>query len=196
MRMTDEQKAAARAVIVNAAGRRFRADGLAGVGIDALAREAGQTSGAIYAHFSSKAEVFAAVVSAGLARLKAGIERCRAAAPGWARVFALQYLSTHHRDQVADGCLLPSLSADVARSNEELRSAYAAEFETAIQALAEGCTGPTAEERRQQAITLFVLGAGGILLSRAVPAGSLSDEILKAASRAVSATGCGTRSSP
>ncbi len=186
MRMTDEQKAAARAVIVNAAGRRFRVDGLAGVGIDALAREAGQTSGAIYAHFSSKAEVFAAVVSAGLVRLKAGIERCRAAGPSWARLFALQYLSKQHRDQVAEGCLLPSLSADVARSNEQLRSAYAAEFETAIQSLSEGCPGSTAEERRQQAITLFVLSAGGILLSRAVPTGSLSDEILEAASRAAS----------
>ena len=186
MRMTDDQKAAARAVIVNAAGRRFRVDGLAGVGIDALARESGQTSGAIYAHFSSKAEVFAAVVSAGLARLKAGIERCRSTGPGWARIFALQYLSKQHRDQVADGCLLPSLSADVARSNEELRSTYATEVETAIMALSEGCPGPTAEERRQQAITLLVLGTGGILLSRAVPSGSLSDDILEAASRAVS----------
>ncbi|MCZ8261086.1 MAG: TetR/AcrR family transcriptional regulator [Beijerinckiaceae bacterium] len=186
MRMTDDQKAAARAVIVNAAGRRFRVDGLAGVGIDALARESGQTSGAIYAHFSSKAAVFAAVVGAGLGRLKAGIERCRSTGPGWARVFARQYLSKQHRDQVADGCLLPSLSADVARSNEELRSAYAVEVETAIMALSEGCSGPTAEERRQQAITLLVLGTGGILLSRAVPAGSLSDDILEAASRAVS----------
>lgn len=187
MRMTDDQKAAARAVIVNAAGRRFRVDGLAGVGIDALARESGQTSGAIYAHFSSKAAVFAAVVGAGLGRLKAGIARFRSTGPGWARVFALQYLSAQHRDQIADGCLLPSLSADVARSNEELRSAYAAEFEMAILALSEGCPGPTAEERRQQAITLLVLGTGGILLSRAVPAGSLSDDILEAASRAASA---------
>jgi TetR/AcrR family transcriptional repressor of nem operon len=186
MRMTDEQKAAARTVIVNAAGRRFRVDGLAGVGIDALAREAGQTSGAIYAHFSSKAAVFAAVVGAGLGRLKAGIERCRPAGPGWARVFARQYLSGQHRDQIADGCLLPSLSTDVARSDEDLRSAYAAEFESAIQVLSEGCTGSTAEERREQAITLLALGAGGVLLSRAVPAGRLSDEILEAASRAAS----------
>jgi len=186
MRMTDEQKSAARTVIVNAAGRRFRVDGLAGVGIDALAREAGQTSGAIYAHFSSKAAVFAAVVSTGLGRLKAGIERCRPAEPGWARVFALQYLSGQHRDQIADGCLLPSLGADVARSDKDLRSAFAAELESAIQMLSEGCTGSTAEERREQAITLLVLGAGGVLLSRAVPAGLLADEILGAASRAAS----------
>ena len=58
-----------------------------------------------------------------------------------------------------------------------------------------GLVADLALERRQQAITLFVLGAGGILLSRTVPAGSLSDEILEAASRAVNATGCGTRRS-
>lgn len=184
MRMTDEQKAAARAVIVNAAGRRFRVDGMAGVGIDALAREAGQTSGAIYAHFASKAAVFAAVVDAGLARLRAGMERCRAAGAGWAKVFARQYLSAPHRDQIADSCLLPSLSADVARGDMALRSAYAGELAIAIETLAEGCPGGTAAERRQQAIALLVLGAGGLLLSRAVPAGSLADEILAAATAA------------
>ncbi|MCA3628457.1 MAG: TetR/AcrR family transcriptional regulator [Methylobacterium sp.] len=186
MRMTDEQKAAARAVIVNAAGRRFRTDGLAGVGIDALAREARQTSGAIYAHFPSKAAVFAAVVEAGLARLLAGMERARSMGKGWARMFTQQYLSAQHRDQIAEGCLLPSLSADVARGDGELRAAYAAEFEKAVETLAEGCPGATAEERRRQAIAMLVLGAGGLLLSRAVPPGPLADEILAAALDAAS----------
>lgn len=184
MRMTDEQKAAARAVIVTAAGRRFRVDGMAGVGIDALAREAGQTSGAIYAHFASKAAVFAAVVDAGLVRLRAGMDRCRAAGPGWARVFARQYLSALHRDQIADGCLLPSLSADVARGGAELRADYAAALDAAIATLAEGCAGATPEERRAQAIQVLVLGAGGLLLSRAVPPGALADEILAASDKA------------
>jgi AcrR family transcriptional regulator len=184
MRMTDEQKTAARAVIVTAAGRRFRVDGMAGVGIDALAREAGQTSGAIYAHFASKAAVFAAVVDAGLARLRAGMERCRAAGAGWARVFARQYLSAQHRDQIADGCLLPSLSADVARGDMALRSAYAADLVRAIDTLAEGCPGATEAERRQKAIVLLALGCGGVLLSRAVPAGPLADEILAATTAA------------
>ncbi|MCZ8316064.1 TetR/AcrR family transcriptional regulator [Phreatobacter sp.] len=182
--MTDEQKAAARAVIITAAGRRFRVDGMAGVGIDALAREAGQTSGAIYAHFTSKAAVFAAVVDAGLARLRAGMERCRAAGAGWARVFVRQYLSAQHRDQIAEGCLLPSLSADVARGDMDLRSAYAADLARAIDTLAEGCVGATEAERRQTAIALLALGAGGLLLSRAVPAGPLADEVLAAATAA------------
>lgn len=184
MRMTEDQKAAAQALIVNAAGRRFRVDGLAGVGIDALAREAGQTSGAIYAHFASKAAVFAAVVSTGLVRLKAGIERFRAAGPGWARVFAGEYLSNRHRDQIADGCLLPALSADVARGDTDLRSAYADALSRAIEALSEGCPGKTAEERRRQAMSLLALSAGGILLSRAVPTGPLADEILEASRQA------------
>lgn len=185
MRMTDDQKAAARAVIVTAAGRRFRVDGMAGVGIDALAREAGQTSGAIYAHFTSKAAVFAAVVDAGLKRLRAGMERCRAAGSGWARVFAAQYLSRPHRDQIAEGCLLPSLSADVARGDPALRTDYATAFEQAITTLAEGCPGATQEERRAQAIQIMILGAGGLILSRAVPPGALADDVLSAASEAV-----------
>ncbi len=185
MRMTDEQKAAAQAVIVTAAGRRFRVDGMAGVGIDALAREAGQTSGAIYAHFSSKAAVFAAVVDAGLQRLRAGMDRCKAAGTGWARVFAAQYLSRLHRDQIAEGCLLPSLSADVARGDPTLRTDYATAFEQAITTLAEGCPGMTSEERRSQAIQILVIGVGGLLLSRALPSGTLADDVLSAAGESV-----------
>ena len=187
MRMTPDQKEAARAVIVAAAGRRFRVDGMAGVGIDALARDAGQTSGAIYAHFTSKADVFAAVVAAGLARLLGGVERARAAGAGWARLFSRQYLSREHRDQIADGCLLPSLSADVARSDPALRASYASQVETVIACLADGCSGMTPEARRQQAIGLLVLGAGGLLISRAMPSGALADEILSAAEQAVDA---------
>lgn len=180
MRMKPEQKQAARMAIVEAAGRRFRLEGRAGVGIDALAAEAGQTSGAIYAHFGSKAEVFAAVVEAGLQRLVAGIERTRTAGGAWVAAFATGYLSRGHRRSVAEGCALPSLSADVARAPAEVRQVYAEALEEAIALLASGCNEPTSEEQRVGAVAILALAAGGMLLSRAVPDGPLADEILQA----------------
>ena len=186
MRMKPEQKQAARAAIVEAAGRRFRLEGRAGVGIDGLAAEAGQTSGAIYAHFGSKAEVFAAVVEAGLQRLNAGIARTRATGGAWVAAFAAGYLSRGHRRSVGEGCALPSLSADVARAPAEVRQVYADGLDRAIRALSEGCAGATPEQRRAQAIAVLALSAGGILLSRAVPDGPLAEEILAACKAATS----------
>ena len=48
----------ARERLVEAAGRGFRTGGFGGAGVDALAKGAGLTSGAFYAHFDSKAEAF------------------------------------------------------------------------------------------------------------------------------------------
>jgi TetR/AcrR family transcriptional repressor of nem operon len=192
MRMKPEQKQAARAAIVEAAGRRFRMEGRAGVGIDALAAEAGQTSGAIYAHFGSKAEVFAAVVATGLRRLVAGIERTRASGGSWVTAFAAGYLSRGHRRSIAEGCALPGLSADVARAPADVRQTYAGSLEEAITFLAAGCDRPTPEEQRAGAVAILALAAGGILLSRAVPDGPLADEILDACRKAA-ATLAGSR---
>ena len=48
----------ARKRLIEAAGRGFRTGGFGGIGVDGLAKEAGLTSGAFYAHFGSKTEAF------------------------------------------------------------------------------------------------------------------------------------------
>src|SRR6266581_1082619 len=63
----------ARARLVEAAGRGFRTGGFGGAGVDALAKGAGLTSGAFYAHFDSKAEAFRLAVVDGLSFLRGGI---------------------------------------------------------------------------------------------------------------------------
>ena len=54
MRHKGVDKETTRRKVTEAAGRKFRKHGYAGVGIDALAKAAGVTSGAIYGHFGSK----------------------------------------------------------------------------------------------------------------------------------------------
>jgi AcrR family transcriptional regulator len=54
----DEQVAANRAALLDAAGRVFRRDGYAGATIDAIADDAGFTKGAVYSRFGSKADLF------------------------------------------------------------------------------------------------------------------------------------------
>lgn len=71
------KKEETRARILAGAGRAFRSQGYGGSGVDGLAQAAGVTSGAFYAHFSSKADAFRESVVAGMRELEAGIELSR-----------------------------------------------------------------------------------------------------------------------
>ena len=57
MRYTKDQKQATRQRILEAAGRRFKQDGIDGAGVATLMSDAGLTNGAFYAHFSSKEDL-------------------------------------------------------------------------------------------------------------------------------------------
>ncbi len=175
MRMRPDQREAARKTLIEAAGRRFRRDGMAGIGIDAIAKATGQTSGAVYAHFAGKAELFAAVVEDGLRRLEASAVAQRAAGGDLAS-FAARYLSMTHRDAVEEGCLLPALSADIARAPDAVRTLYARRLRDVAHALAP-------PEREQTALAVLALCAGGILLARAT-ADAAEAEVILAGCRA------------
>lgn len=179
MRMTPENKDKARTAIVEAAGRLFREQGLAATGIDSIARETGQTSGAFYAHFPSKAEVFRDTVEAGFARLLAGIRRSRDVGAGrWANVFARAYLSPARRDAVGQGCLLPTLANDAARAARDTHRLFGNQLTEAARELANGCGDD--ERAEERAFAILALCAGGIMLARAIPDGAASDRMLKA----------------
>jgi TetR/AcrR family transcriptional repressor of nem operon len=58
-----EHKQATRQRIIEAAGQRFKQDGIDGSGIAALMADAGLTNGAFYAHFASKEDLVASVIA-------------------------------------------------------------------------------------------------------------------------------------
>lgn len=186
MRMTQESKNKARATIVDAAGRLFREQGLAGTGVDAIAREVGQTSGAFYAHFPSKADVFRDAVDAGFARLISGIRRSgEAGGAHWAKRFAARYLSAARRDSVGQGCLLPTLANDAARAGRDAHHLFGKMLAQAASELAKGCG--EGERNEDRAFAILALCAGGLMLARAVPDAATSDRMLKACREAADA---------
>src|SRR6187200_1020720 len=63
MRYSKGHKQATRERIVEAAGRRFKQDGIDGAGIATLMSDAGLTNGAFYAHFASKDDLVATTVT-------------------------------------------------------------------------------------------------------------------------------------
>src|SRR5438270_10783923 len=63
MRYGKDQKQATRQRILQAAGRRFKQDGIDGAGVATLMSDAGLTNGAFYAHFASKEDLVANVLA-------------------------------------------------------------------------------------------------------------------------------------
>ena len=109
MRYPKDQKQATRQRILEAAGRRFKQDGIDGAGIAAVMSDAGLTNGAFYAHFASKEDLVAAAVAG---QLREQRESLSAVAPGRAGVeqYVRAYLSAGHRDNPGTAARPPPCS--------------------------------------------------------------------------------------
>ena len=109
MRYGKDQKQATRQRILEAAGRRFKRDGIDGAGVATLMSDAGLTNGAFYAHFDSKEDLVANVLADQLRAQRQSVD-AQAAGSGGLEAFIRSYLSPEHRDQSADGCPRPRCS--------------------------------------------------------------------------------------
>lgn len=178
------QKEESRRRIVESAGRGFRAHGYGGLGVDALAKDAGVTSGAFYAHFKSKADAFREAVALGLEGLRGRVERMRAENPsGWRAAFIDYYVGDRRTVDIANSCTLQNLTGEVARADSEAKRVYGAELERLIAATADGFDEGTPAERRAKAIAMLAILVGGVSMARAVSDETLSGEIAAAVER-------------
>jgi TetR/AcrR family transcriptional repressor of nem operon len=89
------------------------------------------------------------------------------------------YLSDAHREDAGHGCVMPSLSSDVARAGAPVHEAYRQRILEVIAALAPTMRG-TQEERTAQAWTLVASIVGAITIARALPAGDEAHALLDA----------------
>ena len=77
-----DHKSQTRRRMIEAAGRRFKSDGIDGSGIATLTSDAGLTNGAFYSHFASKDDLVAAVAADQLETQCAAIEAIGRGAAG------------------------------------------------------------------------------------------------------------------
>jgi TetR/AcrR family transcriptional regulator, transcriptional repressor for nem operon len=185
MRYPSQHKAETRKKILTAAARLFRERGYDGVGVDAIMNEVGLTAGGFYAHFSSKEALFAEAVTTALGRGQA-LRAAKSASidpTDSLRALINGYLNRTHRDMVGEGCPLPVLTPDVARSDASTRESYEQQFLhylSEIEALLP--QGSTASHDR--ALAFMAQCVGGLMLARAVKDEQLSNRILKACRQA------------
>jgi TetR/AcrR family transcriptional repressor of nem operon len=185
MRYTAEHKQETRARILDAAARIFRREGYDGSGIDGLTEAAGVTNGAFYGHFKSKGEAFQTVVQLGLEQLRIGIAGLKTKhGKRWIKRFVEFYLGPKRTCDLGQACALPSLSPEIVRADQDIRSTYEHELRRIIDEVASGLPEGTPNERSDTAIAMLALLAGGVTLARAVPDPQLSERIAKAVGHA------------
>lgn len=121
MRYSASHKLETREKLLQSSALSAKKTGFSTIGVDGLMKAIGLSGAAFYSHFSSKDDLFSAIVERelrqSLERLggegtqdRERLERC-----------LKHYLSMPHVEQPEAGCALPALGAEIARSGEEVR---------------------------------------------------------------------------
>ena len=177
MRYGKDQKQATRQRILEAAGRRFKQDGLDGAGVAAVMSDAGLTNGAFYAHFASKEDLIANVLAD---QLRAQRHRFDAQPLDRAGLQAIirAYLSPQHRDESADGCPSAALLDEIARRPAATRDVFTDELLDTADDIAARIDPADPEAAQLDALAIFGLLIGTLQLARALTDRDLSDQLL------------------
>jgi TetR/AcrR family transcriptional repressor of nem operon len=155
--------------IINAASQGFRSHGYAGIGVDGIAKEAGVTSGAFYAHLGSKDGAFEAALSAGLDEVIVAIpEFQRQHGKQWVVAFSDYYLGQAHRDNLSCGCAMTTLSPEVVRTKPEFHAIYEEKMINIVELMAKGLNGASHEECLSRGWAVLGVLIGGLTIVRAV----------------------------
>jgi TetR/AcrR family transcriptional repressor of nem operon len=177
MRYGKDQKQATRQRIVEAAGRRFKQDGIDGAGVATLMSDAGLTNGAFYAHFASKEDLVANVLADQLRAQRHSFDSQPSDRAG-VEAFIRSYLSPQHRDQCVDGCPSAALLDEIARRPAATRQVFTDELMGVIDDIASRLDPTDAEAARTDALTIFGMMIGTLQLARALTDRDLSDQLL------------------
>src|SRR3954471_21146502 len=182
MRYPPDQKEKARAALLRAGMRSMKVAGFNGIGVDGLAAAADATSGAFYSNFANKEEMLEAIVDAAVGEpyLSEPESGTKAERRSQFKKFLADYISYHHVADPAGGCVMPALSADVARAGPSTRKAYEHRISALTDRIADVLDGPRAQ-RRSQAWSIVSLMVGAISISRAMADETAQKEVIDSA---------------
>jgi TetR/AcrR family transcriptional repressor of nem operon len=187
MRYQPEQKAKAREALVKSATKALRKSGFNGIGVDGLAASAGVTSGAFYSNFSGKEALLGEVIDANLGQPFVDPDSgTLAERHDRLKSYLKMYISAQHCADPGNGCVMPTLSADVARSSDAVREAYDRRMQELVGKIARAIGGEAgdAESRAWSVVALMV---GAVSVARALPVGPEAQAMLDAALQRASA---------
>src|ERR1700704_4760819 len=163
------EKAKTHKHIVSIASKRFREEGLAGVGIAELMKEAGLTVGGFYKHFDSRDDLVAEAVSSAFGGWKRRVDAAASGGPSVSLAKLINdYLNEAHRDNPGTGCAFSALAPEIARSDKRTRSLTSEQIRNDIQLIAALLPDKDKRTARSQAMLTFSALVGAMSLARAV----------------------------
>ena len=177
MRYSSDQKQTTRQRILEAAGRRFKQDGIAGAGVASVMSDAGLTNGAFYGHFTSKEDLVANVLADQLRAQRRSFESQPAGRAG-IEAFIRSYLSPQHRDQSADGCPSAALIDEIVRRPRATKHVFTDELTRTMDEIASRLDATDIEAARTGALALFGFMLGTLQLARTLTDRDRSDQLL------------------
>lgn len=176
------RKAETQKALLRASSEAFRSEGFSGVGVDAIAKAAGATSGAFYAHLGSKDGAFHAALELGLEEVIDTIpDYCQRHGDAWVEAFARYYLGAAHRKDRACGCAMTAMSPDVARAGPETRALYDRKMQQIAQLIAEGLPGEETDGKQARAWAYLSVLIGALTTARAISDEALAESVTAAA---------------
>src|SRR5258708_18234134 len=173
------EKAKTHERIVAIYSRRFGEEGLGGIGIAALMKEAGLTVGGFYKHFDSRDQLVAEAVNSAFGGWKRRGDAAKSSGPPVSYEKLIDdYLNEGHRDNPGTGCAFSALAPEIARSDKRTRALTSEQVRNDIQLIA--ALHPAKDKRaaRSRAILTFTALVGAMSLALAVSDEALSREIL------------------
>jgi TetR/AcrR family transcriptional repressor of nem operon len=181
MRYRSDQKAKARQAILQAGARALRSNGFNGIGVDGLAASAGVTSGAFYSNFSNKEALLEQVIETCLGEpfidsQSGSLAERQQRLKEWLAM----YISAEHRRDPASGCVMPTLSADVARSNPQIRAAYKRRMSALVRKMSRVLDGTDAD-RKKRAWSIIAIMVGAVAIAQALPDNKEANQVLVSA---------------
>jgi TetR/AcrR family transcriptional repressor of nem operon len=187
MRYPSDQKARAKRAILQAGARALRTNGFNGIGVDGLAASAGVTSGAFYSNFSNKEALLEEVIETCVGEPFIDSESgSLAERQDRLKEWLAMYISADHRADPASGCVMPTLSADVARSNPQIRAAYKRKMLELVRKMSNVLDGAR-PDREKRAWSIIAMMVGAIAISRAMADGEEADHVLDSALQSATA---------
>lgn len=186
MAKSQAEKAQSRERILAVASRRFREDGLEGIGVAELMAEAGLTHGGFYGHFGSRDQLVTAALARALDENEAEKDKKERHGRAGLIDYVEGYLTPEHRDGPGTGCAVGALVGDLARADSETRALFSTRFARYL-AWIEALLERHGQHGREEAAFVLSTLVGALTLSRAVSDPELSKLILSGARKQIKA---------
>jgi TetR/AcrR family transcriptional repressor of nem operon len=180
MRYRPEHKLETHQKIVKDASRRVRAEGLNGVAVSAIMKDAGLTHGGFYKHFGSKDDLLLESLREGFREIEDTLVLAAEQSPpgeAWKAVVRT-YLSLELCDHPERGCPLAALSPELARADKRMKPQIVAELVNYKSRMLPFMPGQRTAGKERAFFAIFSTMIGAVEIARMLPDLAMREKVL------------------